>query len=403
MQSLGLIDSRAISSRNGGSERHVREILRRLSYRYEIYYIPTTHSFLDDRPTEERLKEVKRYAKVPSFFEYLLEKGATTSLARELFTFSPLARKLFDEYKKEIGEVDFAYIPHNYRIQLMSSILLSRLGKRYGMLLMTDPHNSLLEKESIFKCIDNNYKIWLSRIKAIEHCMAQRVQNAIFLAKTLRRKPLFIAVMNPGAKYYTQLGKFFDLRVLSPPHAFNSTAFKYRSFNKDDYVVFVGRISTAKGAHEVLELAKHVKLKMVGYSEQKFIANKAKSLGIEIVENATEEEKFEIMSRAKALVLPSHQESFSVTTLEALAVGTPVITYDLPSLTSLYRFKPVFFVRESDIGSMIIKAKELIKLDNNMIESMFSDERLQEFLKLHSSWDNVANAVDSLIKNSMLS
>ena len=105
------------------------------------------------------------------------------------------------------------------------------------------------------------------------------------------------------------------------------------------------------------------------------------------------------MSRAKALVLPSHQESFSVTILEALAVGTPVIAYDLPSLTLLYRFKPVFFVRESDIASMIIKAKELIKLNNKEIENMFSDDKLEEFLRMHSSWDNVANAVDSLIKN----
>ena len=210
MHSLGLIDSRAVSNKNGGSERHVREIL------YKIYYIPTTHAFLD-RLSEEQIEEVKKYAKVPSFFEHLLEKGATTSLARELFTFSPLARELFKEYKKEIGEVDFAYIPHNYRIQLMSSILLSRLGNRYGMLLMTDPHNSLLEKESIFKCIDINYKIWLNKTKAIEHCLAQRVQDAIFLAKALRRKPSFIAVMNPGARYYTYLSKLFNLHVLSPP------------------------------------------------------------------------------------------------------------------------------------------------------------------------------------------
>lgn len=48
------------------------------------------------------------------------------------------------------------------------------------------------------------------------------------------------------------------------PHAFNPIALKYRSFDKDDYVVFVGSITTAKGALEVLELSKFVKLKMVG-------------------------------------------------------------------------------------------------------------------------------------------
>ena len=398
MYSLGLIDSRAISNRRAASERHVREILRRLSYKYKIYYIPTTHAFLD-RPSEEQIKEVKKYAEIPSFFEYLLEKSVTTSLSREFFTFSPLALKLFEEYKKEIDEVDFAYTPHNYRIQLMSSILLSSLGRKYGMLLMTDPHNSLLEKESIFKCVNVWSKIWFNRRSAVEFCTAQRLQDAVFLVKTLRRKPSFIAVMNPGAKHYTYLPKFFNVRVLTPPHAFNPIALKYRTFDKDDYVVFLGRINTAKGANEVLELSKYVRLKMIGYPEQEVIVKQAKSLGVEIIEDIPEEEKFEFLSRAKALVLPSHQESFSVSILEALAVGTPVITYDLPSLVSIYKFKPVFFVREFDIVSMIKKVKEVIKFNNKEIEKMFSDEKLEEFLRLHSSWDNVANVVDSLIKD----
>ena len=398
MYSLGLIDSRAISSRNAGSERHVREILKRLSYRYKLYYIPTTHAFLD-KPSEKQIEEVKKYAKIPSFFEYLLEKDVSISLARELFTFSPLAKKLFEEYKKEIDKVDFAYTAHNYRIQLMSSMLLSGLGYKYGMLLMTDPHNSLLEKESIFKCVNVWTKIWFNKKSAIEFCTAQRIQNTIFLAKALRRKPSFISVMNPGAKRYTHLSKFFEVRVLTPPHAFSPLALKYRNFDKDDYVVFLGRINTAKGANEVLELSRYIKLKMIGYPEQEAIAKQAKSLGIEIIEGVSEEEKFEILSRAKALVLPSHQESFSVTILEALAVGTPVITYDLPSLSSLYRFRPVFFVREFDTASMIKRAKEVIKLNNKDIEEMFSDEKLERFLDLHSSWDNVANAVDSMIKD----
>jgi glycosyltransferase involved in cell wall biosynthesis len=115
--------------------------------------------------------------------------------------------------------------------------------------------------------------------------------------------------------------------------------------------------------------------------------------------NISEEEKFEILSKAKALVLPTHQESFSVTILESLAVGTPVITYDLPSLTSIYKFKPIFFVKEFDVVGIIKKAKEIIGMNEKQIEEMFSDEKLNKFLELHSSWDNVANAIDSLIRN----
>ncbi|WP_218261518.1 hypothetical protein [Saccharolobus shibatae] len=98
MLSLGLVDSRVIRNHNAGSERHVREVLKRLSYRYKLYYLPTPHAFLSYLSTE-RLEEVKKYAKVPSFFESLVENPPKTSLLRELFTFSPLAKKLGDNYK----------------------------------------------------------------------------------------------------------------------------------------------------------------------------------------------------------------------------------------------------------------------------------------------------------------
>ncbi|WP_256202756.1 glycosyltransferase [Sulfuracidifex tepidarius] len=205
--------------------------------------------------------------------------------------------------------------------------------------------------------------------------------------------------MNDGVFKYTNLPKYFNLRVLSPPHAFNPLALKYRNFEKDNYIVFLGRINTAKGANEALEVGKHFKLKMIGYSEQESIVKQAKNLSIEVIENASEEEKYEILSRAKGLILPSHQEAFSVTVLEALAVGTPVITYDLPSLTSVYKFKPVFFVREFDVASLARKVEEIVTFNNEKVEKMFTDVQLNEFIALHSSWDNVANAIDSMIKN----
>ncbi|WP_218261519.1 glycosyltransferase [Saccharolobus shibatae] len=132
----------------------------------------------------------------------------------------------------------------------------------------------------------------------------------------MRRKPSFIAVMNGGVFDCTNLSRHFNLQILSPPHAFNPLALKYRNFDKEDYVVFLGRINSAKGANEALEVGKYVNLKMIGYSEQEFITRQTKSLGIEVIENISEKEKFEIMSKAKALVLPCHQESFSVSILE---------------------------------------------------------------------------------------
>ncbi|WP_185946496.1 glycosyltransferase family 4 protein [Saccharolobus islandicus] len=322
------------------------------------------------------------------------------SLREELFSFSKLAKELLSEYKKEIDSVDFAYVPHNYRMQLMSSILLSSLSQNgYGMLLMTDPHNAILEKKSLLSCIKVWHRLWFSYKPALEFCLMQKVQDFLFLRKSGNLK--FIVVMNKGTLNYTSLSKYFNVRVLIPPHAFNPMALKYRTFDKDDYAVFLGRINTAKGAHEAIEVGKSVKLKMIGKPEQEFIVKKAKENGIEVIENVSEEEKFEILSRAKVLVLPSHKESFSVTILEALAVGTPVVTYDLPSLKSIYEFEVVKFVREFGIYSLAQEVRKMMKIKKEELEEMFENNELKEFLKLHSSWDNVANAIDKIIREAI--
>jgi len=149
MLSLGLADSRAISKTNSGSERHLREVIKRLSLGYKLYYLPTTHTFLD-AISEDQLKEIKEIRQSSLIFEYLLDKKlGKASLLRELLTFSHLAKELVREYEREIGILDFVYGPPSCRIQLMPAILFSKLSRgKYGMLLMTDPHNSLLEKES---------------------------------------------------------------------------------------------------------------------------------------------------------------------------------------------------------------------------------------------------------------
>jgi hypothetical protein len=89
------------------------------------------------------------------------------------------------EYRKEIGKVDFAYIPHAYRISLMSSVFISsRISEEnYGMLLMTDPHNSLLEKQSFLKCINIWNKISSSFKSAIELCSIKKFKISYFLLK----------------------------------------------------------------------------------------------------------------------------------------------------------------------------------------------------------------------------
>ncbi len=59
------------------------------------------------------------------------------------------------------------------------------------MLLITDPHNSLLERESFFACVDVWNKIWFSRKAAIEFCSVQRLQNITFIEDVKEKTEIY--------------------------------------------------------------------------------------------------------------------------------------------------------------------------------------------------------------------
>jgi len=103
--------------------------------------------------------------------------------------------------------------------------------------------------------------------------------------------------MKKGALDYLVSRNILIQEFYPPPHAFNNLALKYRNFDKEDYLVFLRRINTAKEADEALEVGKHVKLKVIGYKEQEFIVKKARSFGIEVIENVSEEENSKYSQR----------------------------------------------------------------------------------------------------------
>jgi len=107
--------------------------------------------------------------------------------------------------------------------------------------------------------------------------------------------------------------------------------------DKDDYLLFLSRITKGKGCFNLVELAKRVQTSFVIAGEDRI------EYGIDCYELArflsmlpsnceylgyvSPKEKRELLSKARALVLPydpSYQEVFGIVILEALASGTPV-------------------------------------------------------------------------------
>ena len=98
---------------------------------------------------------------------------------------------------------------------------------------------------------------------------------------------------------------------------------------KDDFVIYVGRIDESKGCKEMfeyfLEYKKNYKNNLKLVLAGKNVMNIPKHKDIIALGFVSEEEKVNLIKQAKLLVLPSKFESLSLSTLEAMFLGTPVL------------------------------------------------------------------------------
>lgn len=102
-----------------------------------------------------------------------------------------------------------------------------------------------------------------------------------------------------------------------------------KRIGSEHYMIYVGRIDEGKGCSMLFKY--FLEYKKRNKNDLKLVLMGKASMEIPEHEDivylgfVTEEEKFSGVSEADALILPSHFESLSISVLEALKVGTPVI------------------------------------------------------------------------------
>lgn len=170
------------------------------------------------------------------------------------------------------------------------------------------------------------------------------------------------------------------------------------TFNQDadDYLLYLGRIHHDKGTVEAIEVAKKSgkKLLIAGLiQDQLYYEKMVKPLiddkQIVYVGCVSEVEKSQLLSKAYAFLHPiNFEEPFGLTVVEAMASGTPVLTFSKGSMPELIQNGVNGYITR-DIDDMAQKVNDIEKVSRKecrrVAEERFSNNRMvSDYIKVYN-------------------
>ncbi len=168
-------------------------------------------------------------------------------------------------------------------------------------------------------------------------------------------------------------------------------------------LVYVGRLTRAKQPDVVLDSFNIIRKKIPdarlwiigsGYL-RKNLEHKA-SQGVTFFGKVTDDEKLRLLREAHALLVPSIREGWGLVVLEANAMATPAVAYDVPGLRdSVINGVTGILVDRNDARSMAEWCVRLI--EDSDLRTRLSSRALQWSRKF--SWDRTAEHFMSFLKS----
>lgn len=152
-------------------------------------------------------------------------------------------------------------------------------------------------------------------------------------------------------------------------HGLDPEKFTFRR-NKEDYLLYFGRIHPEKGAHAAIEISRKsgFPLKIAGLIQDEayfrseiepFIDNK----NVHYLGNVGAESRDKLLGSAKALLHPIFfEEPFGLSVLEAMMCGTPVIAFKRGSMPELILQGKTGFL-PNNISEAVLAIKALDKIE----------------------------------------
>jgi glycosyltransferase involved in cell wall biosynthesis len=168
-------------------------------------------------------------------------------------------------------------------------------------------------------------------------------------------------------------------------------------------VVYAGRLKRAKRPDHAIKAFKLVKeqvsdaeLWVIGDGYFRKSLEKTAGEGVKFWGSLPDKNRRELLERAWVLVNPSVREGFGLNVIEANALGTPCLVYNVPGLRdAVINGETGFIVNSGDIRGLAKKIIEIITDDR--LRLGLSEKALAYSSRF--SWDRVADEFMNIIKN----
>lgn len=250
-----------------------------------------------------------------------------------------------------------------------------------------------------FKCAVKNKCYRNSKLQTLTVVWIQRIHRLFKIYKKIN----YICLTDFNKEKLLQHGQIKEKQVFVKPNfcKVNNTVIPYNE--REDYYVFVGRLEEIKGVKFLIECfhdnrLRNERLLLLGsgpllqeckdYLITKNIGN------ITVLGQVSHENAVQIISKAKALILPTQvYEGFPMTIVEAFSVGTPVIGPDMGNVGNLIKYGVNGWKYKANDESDFINT--ILSFEKNVIETTklcvdeFSEEK--NYIMLSNIYEEIVN------------
>lgn len=292
---------------------------------------------------------------------------------------------VLDRFKPDIVHI------HNYNFQLTPSIL-PEIKKR-GVKIVYTAHDSQLvcpyhrlynfqRDEICTKCVDGSF-LNCVKDKCFDSSLMKSTIGAIesYLYHGLDYYNKYIdVVISPSQFLASFLSKQYEKKIEVVPNFIKKSTNIIQ--NKEDYILYFGRISNEKGILEILPFFEELKipLLLIGSGPE---SNKIKeSEYIQYIGPKYGDELFEYIVKAKYVIQPAKwYENCPMTVIESFAYGTPVIAPNHSGFVDLISDGNNGFLIDFSSDNLKDKLRQIYELNTDKMQRNCNDTFDSRFTK----------------------